>query len=230
VASARGKVAEAGKGPRRPQKRSQRNRQRILAAAERLFAERGYSDTSIDAVAEAVGMHQPGIYYYYPNKQALYEEVVREAIVSLDDRIKELLVSSDPPEERLLASVTAWVDLLAERPTLAHLILHESAKTDSNAIARILPEMGARVQTLVAGAFRELGIDATPDDTFHYASVTTGAALFYVAAMQPLMPKRDEPEVKRSMERHKHLLLCSTRDLIRTMRDESAPRKRAGSG
>ena len=212
--------------PRRPQKRSQHNRQRILAAAERLFAERGYSDTSIDAVAEAVDMHQPGIYYYFPSKHALYEEVVREAIVSLDDRIKELLVSSDPPEERLLASVTAWVDLLAERPTLAHLILHESAKTDSSAIARILPEMGARVQAMVERAFLELGIDATSDDIFHYASVTTGAALFFVAAMQPLMPKRHEPEVKRSMERHKHLLLCSTRDLIRTMREESAPRKR----
>jgi len=213
--------------PRRPQKRSQHNRQRILSAAEHLFAERGYSDTSIDAVAEAVDMHQPGIYYYFSSKQALYEEVVREAIVSLDDRIKALLVSSDPPEERLLASVTAWVDLLAERPTLAHLILHESAKTSSSATARILPEMGARVQAMVERAFRELGIEAAPDDIFHYVSVTTGAALFFATAMQPLMPKRQKPEVKRSVERHKHLLLSSTRDLIRTMREESAPLKRA---
>ncbi len=214
-------------GPRRPQKRSEHNRQRILAAAEGLFARHGYSDTSIDAVAEAVDMHQPGIYYYFPSKRALYEEVVRAAIVSLDDRIKELLVSSDPPEERLLASVAAWVDLLSERPTLAHLILHESAKPDSSAIAKILPEMGERVQVMVGGAFHELGLDPTPDDVFHYASVTTGAALFFVAAMQPLMPKRKEPEVQRSMERHKHLLLCSARDLIRTMREESAPRKQA---
>jgi hypothetical protein len=41
--------------------------------------------------------------------------------------------------------------------------------------------------------------------------------------MQPLMPKRQKPEVKRSVERHKHLLLSSTRDLIRAMREESAP-------
>ncbi len=217
---------KASSGPRRPQKRGEHNRQRILAAAERLFAERGYSDTSIDAVADAVDMHQPGIYYYFPSKQALYDEVVREAIMSLDDRIKELLVSSDPPEERLLASVTAWVDLLAERPTLAHLILHESAKPASSQIARILPEMGARVQSMVDRAFRELGIEATANDIFHYASVTTGAALFFVAAMQPLMPERQEPEVKRSMERHKHLLLSSTRDLIRTMREESVCSKK----
>ncbi len=44
---------KASIAPRRPQKPGQHNRQRILAAGERLFAERGYSDTSIDAVAEA---------------------------------------------------------------------------------------------------------------------------------------------------------------------------------
>ena len=222
MTSARREVALA---PRRPQERGKHNRQRILAAAERLFAAHGYSDTSIDAVAEAVDMHQPGIYYYFPSKQALYEEVVREAIATLDDRIKELLVSSEPPEERLLASVAAWVDLLADRPTLARLILHESAKPASSAIAQILPEMGERVNAMVERAFLELGIEATSDDIFHYSSVTTGAALFFVAAMQPLMPKREQPEVKRSMERHKHLLLCSARDLIQTMREESAPRK-----
>ena len=214
-------------GPRRPQKRSEHNRERILAAAERLFAERGYSDTSIDAVAEAVDMHQPGIYYYFPSKRALYEEVVRAAIVSLDDRIKQLLVSSDPPEERLLASVGAWVDLLSDRPTLGHLILHEAARPDSSAIARILPEMGARVLALVEDAFDELGLEPTPDDVFHYASVTTGAALFFVAAMQPLMSGRKAPDVKRSMARHKHLLLCNARDLIQTMCEESTPRQRA---
>jgi len=201
--------------PRRPQKRSEENRRRILAAAERLFAERGYSDTSIDAVAEAVDMYQPGIYYYFPNKRALYEEVVRNAIGSLDELIKELLVSSDPPEERLLASVGAWVDLLAERPTLGHLILHEAARPDSSAIARILPEMGTRVQTLVADAFRELGLEPSPDDIFHFASFTTGSSVFFVAALQPLWSGRKGVEA--SMELHKQLLLKGTRDLIQTM-------------
>ncbi len=221
--------AKMGRGRRPLQERGERNRQRILAAAEGLFARHGYSDTSIDAVAEAVDMYQPGIYYYFPSKQALYEEVVRNAIAPLDDRIKQLLISTAAPEERLLASVAAWVDLLSERPNLAHLILHEAAKPDSSAIARILPEMGERVQAMVEGAFHELGLEAAPDDVFHYASVTTGAALFYVAAMQPLLSGRKEPEVKRSMERHKQLLLRGTRDLIQTMREERAPLTRAGN-
>ena len=212
-------------GAKRPQKRSEENRQRILAAAERIFAARGYSDTSIDSVAEAVDMFQPGIYYYFPSKQALYEEVVRNSIGSLDDRIKELIVSVDPPEERLLSSVGAWLDLLTERPTLGHLILHEAARPDASAIARILPEMGTRVQSLVADAFSELGLEPSPDDVLHFASYTTGSAVFFVAAMQPLWS--GHKGVGASMERHKQLLLKGTRDLIQTMRDESAERKHA---
>ena len=151
----------------------------------------------------------------------------QRGIGSLDGQIKELLTSSDPAEERLLASVAAWVDLLIERPTLAHLILHEAARPDSSAIARILPEMGERVRSLVESAFRELGLEATSDDVFHYASVTTGAALFFVAALQPLWSGRKELDVKRSMQRHKQLLLKSTRDLIQTMREETTQLERA---
>jgi TetR/AcrR family transcriptional regulator len=210
---------------KRPQKRSEENRQRILAAAERIFAERGYSDTSIDSVAEAVDMYQPGIYYYFSSKQALYEEVVRNSIGSLDDRIKELMVSSDPPEERLLSSVGAWIDLLTERPSLGHLILHEASRPDASAIARILPEMGMRVQKLVSDAFSELGLEPSHDDVFHFASHTTGTAVFFVAALQPLWSGRKG--VGASMERHKRLLLKGTRDLIQTMCDESSQRTAA---
>ncbi len=82
---------------------------------------------------------------------------------------------------------------------------------------------------MIEGAFLELGLEATPDDIIHYASVTTGAALFFVAAMQPLMSGRKAPELKHSMERHKQLLLSGTRDLIQAMRDEKTAPERAGN-
>ncbi len=82
---------------------------------------------------------------------------------------------------------------------------------------------------MIEDAFDELGLEPGPDDIFHYASVTTGAALFFVAAMQPLLSGRKEPEIKRSMERHKQLLLSGTRDLIQTLREERTPLERAGN-
>ncbi len=209
-------------GPKRPQKRGEHNRRRILAAAERLFATHGFSGTSIEAVAEAVGMHQPGVYYYYPSKRALYEAVVAAAVGSLDDRVQELLTSSAPAEDRLLAVVGAWVDVVAARPTLARLILHEAANPDASTLPRVLPEMGQRVQALIEQAFRDLGLQPHPANVFHYESVTTGATLFFAAALHPLMSGLEKPDVGRSMELHKRLLLRNTRDLLRAIREDGA--------
>jgi AcrR family transcriptional regulator len=205
---------------KRPQKRGERNRARILGAAEQLFAEQGYSATSIDDVAEAVDMHQPGIFYYYPTKRALYEAVVAAALSPLDARTRQVLESSDPPEERLVSCLAVWIDELADRPTLARLILHEASGPDTSAMPAALPELGQRLQTLIERAFKDLGLDPHPDDVFHFQSVTTGASLFFVAAMRPLVPAGIEIGAEHSIERHKQLLIQSTRDLLHTLREK----------
>lgn len=204
---------------KRPQRRGERNRSRILAAAEKLFAEHGYSATSIDAVAEAVDMHQPGIFYYYPTKRALYEAVISAAISPLAARTHEVLESSDPPEERLVSCVEVWIDVLADRPTLARLILHEASGPDTSAMPAALPELGKRLQVLIERAFSDLGLEAHPADVFHFQSVTTGATLFFVAAMEPLIPAGIQIGAERSIQRHKELLVQNTRDLLRRLRD-----------
>ena len=82
---ARTKGSRSAKATQRgPQKRGEQTRRRILEAAEELFARYGYSDTSLDVIAEQVGMHPPGIFYYFPDKWALYEAVVDDAMGELD--------------------------------------------------------------------------------------------------------------------------------------------------
>jgi hypothetical protein len=63
---------------------------------------------------------------------------------------------------------------------------------------------------------------------FHYESVTTGATLFFAAAIHPLLSGLEKPDVGRAMERHKRLLLRNTRDLLRAIRDEGTPLQRVG--
>ena len=52
-------------------------RDRILAAAESLFARQGYQATTIKQVAEQVGVQGPALYKHFPGKRALYEEVLK---------------------------------------------------------------------------------------------------------------------------------------------------------
>jgi AcrR family transcriptional regulator len=54
-------------------------RQRILNAAERLFAERGYDRTSIRAIVAKARVNQAAINYHFGGKDGLYREVLHEA-------------------------------------------------------------------------------------------------------------------------------------------------------
>ena len=203
---------------RGPQKRGERTRKRILEVAEALFAQHGYSDTSLDAIAEQVGMHPPGIFYYFPDKWALYEVVVGDAVGALERVTVAALTSTGSPEQRLLACANEWVELLAARPSLANLLLREAANSDPSSMPRAIPESGQRVQALIQDLFRKIQPDVHPDDVFYFQSAITGSTLFYVTALQRLVSGRTKPALPHSMERHKHLLLKTLRALLMEIR------------
>ena len=58
-------------------------RERILKAAERLFADRGYEETSIRAIVTKARVNQAAINYHFGGKEALYREVLRAAFRAL---------------------------------------------------------------------------------------------------------------------------------------------------
>ena len=83
-------------------------RGQLLDLGVRLLATRSLDELSIDLLAEEAGISRGLLYHYFGNKHAFHEAVVRRAA---DD----LIVATAPPAggeplERLLASVTAYVD------------------------------------------------------------------------------------------------------------------------
>src|SRR3954463_15876431 len=53
-----------------------RTRQRILDAAERVFAELGYHEASVVRITESAGVAQGTFYIYFPGKKELFDELV----------------------------------------------------------------------------------------------------------------------------------------------------------
>jgi AcrR family transcriptional regulator len=108
-----------GEDPGRPAGRlradAARNRARVLAAAERLFAERDPRAVTMEDIARAAGVGRATLYRRYPNPAAV-------AVALLDEherRLQERVIRGAPPlgpgapaPERLAAFYAAMVDLL----------------------------------------------------------------------------------------------------------------------
>jgi len=58
--------------------RGQRTRQKLLEAAEEVFGTRGYDSASIGDITRTAGVAQGTFYLYFPSKQAVFAELVRE--------------------------------------------------------------------------------------------------------------------------------------------------------
>lgn len=75
-----------------PKEHKQRTRRRIVAAAGRLFAARGFEATSIDDVMSACGLTRGGFYAHFGNKAELYREAIgaqlAQAALGADDLVR----------------------------------------------------------------------------------------------------------------------------------------------
>ena len=82
---------------------SEITRERILKAAERLFAEHGYEDTSVRAIVAKARVNQAAINYHFAGKNGLYREVLRAAIQALtEQQIAHAQEMRAMPRERAL--------------------------------------------------------------------------------------------------------------------------------
>lgn len=62
-------------------------RERILDAAEKLFADNTYDGTTLREIAGMVGIREPSLYAHFANKEAIYEAVIDRALVPFSDAL-----------------------------------------------------------------------------------------------------------------------------------------------
>ncbi|MEZ5572417.1 MAG: helix-turn-helix domain-containing protein [Halioglobus sp.] len=100
--------------------KGERTSQRILDAAEDLFAQQGYDGTSLRQIAERSGIREPGLYNHFAGKQALYEAVLFRALNPMAEALSQHMERATSLREYtdLPAIIT---DLLLAHPQMASL-------------------------------------------------------------------------------------------------------------
>lgn len=104
----------------------QAKRRSILTVASKLFGERGFDRVSMRDIASPAKIHMATLYHYFPDKQALYTAVVREAFEVSARLALSNVDGQGAPAERIRAWAVATIEFLLEASPAARLIDRET--------------------------------------------------------------------------------------------------------
>ncbi|HKE20049.1 MAG TPA: TetR/AcrR family transcriptional regulator [Kofleriaceae bacterium] len=97
----------------------------ILVAATRLFAAAGYGGTSLQDVADAVGIRKQSLLYHFPSKDELRRRVLDTLLSRWNDVLPRLLFAATSGEGQFDAIVAETIRFFAEDADRARLLLRE---------------------------------------------------------------------------------------------------------
>jgi AcrR family transcriptional regulator len=89
----------------------------IYRTAARMICEKGYDATSMNDIAEAVGITKAGIYHHIPGKQELLFRIMNFGMDELDEEVITPARAIEDAEQRLRAIITNHVQLITRRST-----------------------------------------------------------------------------------------------------------------
>ena len=98
-------------------------RDRILAAAEKVFEAHGYAAATMDSVAAEAGVAKGSIYNYFKSKHDLFSQIFREMAAGEMASADELLASSASAAEKLAALLDYWSGRLEKYQRMGRLVL-----------------------------------------------------------------------------------------------------------
>ncbi|HNX50171.1 MAG TPA: TetR/AcrR family transcriptional regulator [Thermoanaerobaculaceae bacterium] len=116
-------------------------RDRILAAATQVFAERGFSGAGVDEIARRAGINKAMLYYHVGDKAALYAEVVLAFIGLVEAEIGRRMASETSPTARLRALHETFLNLALTHPDYPQIMMREIAAGGANLPAAAFQRM-----------------------------------------------------------------------------------------
>ena len=156
------------------------SRNAILQAALRLFAERGYHATTIEAIAREAGIAKGLVYNYFSSKQELLRQLVLLGFREFEELLPELLRTADPVQ-RLHVLFELSGKLIQEKTEFYRLYMMVLLQVNRDKeLGKIIQEYSRTLYAETEEILRELGVPAVETEARLLAALLDGIGLHFI--------------------------------------------------
>ncbi|MGW0042867.1 TetR/AcrR family transcriptional regulator [Rhodococcus sp. NPDC003348] len=134
----------------------QERKRQILDRAAEVFAAKGVASTTVRQIADAVGVYSGTLYHYFPSKEAIVVEIIREYFQDLEQRFGAVQAGDPDPLTRLRMLVLAALEAGRNHPHATRIWQNEPDYMQERMVESGLGDEGAEIEgiwseTIVAG-------------------------------------------------------------------------------
>jgi len=98
---------------------------RIINAARKLFSEKGFDGVSMEDIAQASGVRKSLIYYYFPSKEVLFEEIWINVIDELENDIFSEVEGESNIARSIKKLIKKYIEFVMNKSEISKLIARE---------------------------------------------------------------------------------------------------------
>lgn len=107
------------------EKRENKTKEKIIEAARKLFSEKGFEGVSMEDIAQASGVRKSLIYYYFPSKEVLFEEIWMKVIDELENDVFSEVENEGSVVKIIKKLIKKYVEFAMNKEELSKLIARE---------------------------------------------------------------------------------------------------------
>ncbi|HHH28221.1 MAG TPA: TetR/AcrR family transcriptional regulator [Polyangiaceae bacterium] len=159
---------------------------RILAAADELFGERGYDAVSVRDIARAAGVNKPLIFYYFSSKEELFGRILTRYYDAHRRALQEALSQPGAVDARLTRLVDAYFDFMADNRRFARLVQQQLAGPGTH--LELIQANLTELERWTEQALEHIAPSSGPLAARHFFVTLSGAMINYFTYSAALRP------------------------------------------
>ncbi len=175
-------------------------RSQLLAAAERLFADRGFQAVRLEDIGAAAGVSGPAIYRHFPNKESLLVELLVGISTRLLAGARDVISDSRDPAAALTGLIDFHLDFALGEPDLIRIQDRDLAHLPTAAQRQVRRAQRQYVETWV-GVLREVQPEVAESDARLMAHAVFGLLNSTPHSMKPANTKGSSASRSRAVMR-----------------------------